>query len=56
MNKMSKEGAIKMKYVCNWPRCGNTFEREVRTIEKCSDQVKCPKCDNFLKTGLKGDA
>jgi hypothetical protein len=52
------------KYFCEW--CGNRFEQNVRYVESeiisgsnpprhghkqnCSDQVKCPKCCNFIST------
>jgi len=43
---------IVKEYKCGW--CQWIFERAVRVgsvdKQRVSDQVKCPKCNNFLKT------
>lgn len=43
----------KKHYICGY--CGFEFDQEVRKInivnkQHISDQVKCVKCNNFLKT------
>lgn len=45
-----------MKYKCPWPGCGEEFEKNPgRTTgwgkhKNVSDQIKCPRCGNFLPT------
>lgn len=34
---------------------GEADKSEYHDPSKCSSQVKCPKCDNFLKTWSDGD-
>lgn len=36
------------KYKCGY--CGNEFYRMVGIFNYVSDQVKCKRCNNFLKT------
>ena len=40
------------KYICGW--CGNKFEQEVGLSgdkhSTTTDQVKCKKCGNFIKS------
>ena len=49
---------MKLKYTCDYPKCNAVFELEVGTgsgsgagkHSHVSSQVKCPNCNNFLKT------
>lgn len=54
-----KNEKVLMHYKCRW--CGHEFDQRVgtsnykpdklgRVPRHVSDQVKCPKCTNFLKT------
>ena len=54
---MVKTNKIQIKYKCRW--CGHSFEKAVGSSggdkkndnkKIVSDQVKCPKCQNFIKT------
>lgn len=55
MKKMLKDSveikntdSFKNTYVCDW--CSFEFVLEVRTFQKVTTQVVCPRCNNFLKT------
>ena len=37
----------KFKYKCGY--CGKEFNQDIGTRQKVSDQVRCPKCGNFIK-------
>ena len=48
-----KPNAVELEYTCLW--CGTTFKRVVGKVygkgkHNGSDQVKCPKCSNVLRT------
>ena len=51
--KQEDEGEI-MIYKCNYPGCGKEFEQKIVNLSAKgkswgSNQVKCPRCGNFLK-------
>ena len=35
----------KKQFKCQWPGCGNEFQKEVER----NSQVRCNKCGNYLK-------
>lgn len=38
----------KINYCCRW--CGFRFDKMVGTFNRVSDQIRCPYCNNFIKT------
>jgi DNA-directed RNA polymerase subunit RPC12/RpoP len=39
---------IDIDYCCNF--CGYTFTKKARKTKGVSTQIKCPYCENFIKT------
>jgi len=45
---MAKEKKPELEYVCGW--CKHKFKQRVGKYGRVSSQVRCPVCQNFLKT------
>lgn len=44
---MEQDEVKKYKYGCGY--CGTIFTGIIRTVNKTTNSIKCPKCTNFVK-------
>lgn len=52
MTEGIKKEFKEITYTCPYPKCGNIFQQSIAIHSGGLNQVKCPRCGNFLKTEI----